>query len=124
MSTLPNIQPWTITPEDEATFRATDATSEWLFHRSADVLRPYMGQWVAAKDCRIIAAAETMDALLKKLGDIDLSSVILHSVRRLDGPSTDEICQALETGSPIRRLGSRGQVHLGEEKRTQLMKIN
>ena len=43
---------------------------------------PYAGQWVAAKDCRIIASGPTMDDMLRELGDVDLQTVVLHYIRR------------------------------------------
>lgn len=79
----PLVRPWNITPEQEQSFRSTDATWEWLFSLSGDSLCHYAGQWLAAKDCRIIATGETMDAMLAQLGDVDLQTVIM---RRVDRP--------------------------------------
>ena len=78
----PNIQPWVFTPEDEAYFRATDATYEWLCNMPRDLLHQYAGQWVAAKDCQIVAAGETMEAMLEQLGDTDLQTVVMHQIRQ------------------------------------------
>lgn len=76
------IEPWVISPPEEEALRATDATSQWLGNLSGEPLRRYAGQWVAAKDCRIIASGPTMDDMLRELGDVDLQTVVLHYIRR------------------------------------------
>ncbi|MBL8799885.1 MAG: hypothetical protein JNM56_38745 [Planctomycetia bacterium] len=79
-STYPNVRPWQPTPEQEAKMRATDATAEWLCYQACEELRPYMGQWIAARDCRVIASGTTLDEVLQQLGDIDLGTVILDRI--------------------------------------------
>ena len=76
------IEPWVISPEEEAAYRRTDETSRWLSNLSGEDLRQYAGQWVAAQDCRIIAHGPTMDEMLQQLGDVDLRTVVLHYIRR------------------------------------------
>jgi hypothetical protein len=79
----PVIKDWHPTPEEEALIRATDATDEWLSRLPSDILRQYRGQWIAAKDCRIVASGATMDELYRNLGDIDDQTVV---VARLEKP--------------------------------------
>ena len=81
-STSPNIQPWGITPDQEKSIQATNATFEWLCRQSGEFFRPYGGKWIAAKDCRIIAVGETMGDLLSQLGQADLQTVLMHRVER------------------------------------------
>ena len=85
MATIPRkieIRPWTMTSAEEASLRGTDATFEWLCNLSGESLRRYAGQWVAARDCSIIAAGPTMEEMLRQLGDVDLQTVVLHHFRR------------------------------------------
>jgi hypothetical protein len=96
-STKPNVQPWQPTPEQEAKMRATDATAEWLCYRACEELRPYMGQWIAAQDCRVIASAITLDEVLKQLGDVDLGTVILDRIPASRSASC-EVSMFAETG--------------------------
>lgn len=76
------VEPWVISPEEEEVFRATDATFQWLCNLSGEELHRYAGQWVAAKDCRIVASGPTMDEMLRQLGDTDLRTVVLDYIRR------------------------------------------
>jgi hypothetical protein len=72
------VQPWEISPEEEPCLSEADATFHWLCSLSRDDIRPYLGQWIAARDCQVIASAVSFDALLRKLIDIDLRTVIVH----------------------------------------------
>ena len=78
----PGVQPWDITPEQEQAFRATDATFDWLCKQPAEFFRQFAGQWIAARDCRVIASADTMDALLAHLEGADLRTLIIHRVEK------------------------------------------
>lgn len=78
----PNVRPWTLTPEQEQKLRATDATVEWLCNLPREVLHQYAGRYVAARDCQIVAAGATMDAMLQELGDIDPETVVFHHIRQ------------------------------------------
>lgn len=83
MLNLPKVkvEPWVISPEEEEVLRANDATFQWLCNLTGEPLRQYAGQWVAAKDCQIVASGKTMDEMLKHLGDVDLQTVVLHYFR-------------------------------------------
>ncbi len=63
------VRPWTPTPEQESVLRATDATIHWLWDLPDDIRLQYSGQWIAAKDCQILASARTMSELCDKLDD-------------------------------------------------------
>jgi len=76
------VRPWNISPEDEAAFRAGDATAEWLYRLPSDILREHAGKWVAAKDCQIYASAESDGALLKQLEGVDLRSVVVLFIEK------------------------------------------
>jgi hypothetical protein len=78
----PVIRPWTPFTKDEKAFRATDASFQWLCDLPTELLRQYSGKWVAAKDCRIIVAADSLDLLLKELGEIDLETVVIDRIER------------------------------------------
>jgi len=77
------VKDWHPTPEEEQIIRATDATADWLTHLPVDILRQYRGQWIAAKDCRVIASGATMEELHRNLGDRDDETVV---VARLEKP--------------------------------------
>lgn len=81
----PVIRPWKITPEDEALFRVTDPTFEWMSRLRGKDLLPYSGKWVAAKDCKIIASADTYKDLHDLLDESDLQKII---IRHIDKPWT------------------------------------
>ena len=78
----PLIEPWHPTPEQESAIRATDPTSAWLNNLPSDILRKYRDQWIAAKDCSLVASGQTMDELLTNLGDVDLGKVVLMCLKR------------------------------------------
>jgi hypothetical protein len=80
--TAPVIRPWTPSVREENAFRATDASFAWLCNLPADLLRQYSGKWVAVKDRSVIAAADSLDLLLRELGDTDLETVIIDRIER------------------------------------------
>jgi hypothetical protein len=84
----PFMRPGVFTPEEEQALRATAATCAWLCHLPKDLLRPYAGNWLAAKDCPRVAAGQTREALLAPLGDVDLLTEVLPSIRRPEGVSS------------------------------------
>ena len=47
-----------------------------------DLVRRYAGKWIAAKGQRIVAAADSLDALLEQLGGTDLQTVIIDRIER------------------------------------------
>ena len=78
----PPIRAWTPTVDEERAFRSTDATFQWLCHLHVDHVKQYAGKWVAARDCGILAHADSLDALLSEIGDVDLQTVIIDRVER------------------------------------------
>lgn len=62
--TLGEVRTWEITPEQLEKIERLNATSEWLRRPSVpETFRPYRGKYVAARDCKIIAAAATYEEL-------------------------------------------------------------
>lgn len=75
-----SIQIWNPTEEEERAFCANDATLNWLVDLPLDVVRQYAGKWIATKDRQIIAAADSLDALLGELEGSDLQSLIIDRI--------------------------------------------
>ncbi len=78
----PAVRAWNPTPREQRAFHSTDASFQWLCSLPADVLRQYAGKWVAAKNCSVIAAADSLDLLLRELGTTDLQTVIIDRIER------------------------------------------
>ena len=76
------VKAWNLTPAEEQALHASDATVSWLCNLPVEVLRQYAGQWVAAKDSRIIASGETYEVLLAALSDTPLQDVVIHRIER------------------------------------------
>ncbi len=62
---------WSPTPEQVEYFRATEVTRRFLQNLPDDVRRKFAGQWIAAKNCEIMASAPTRAALFEKLAKPD-----------------------------------------------------
>ena len=82
MAENPNVQPWVVSPEEERACRGTDASFAWLSRLPSAFMRQLAGKWIAVRDCRIVATAETLDGLRGQLRDGDWASVIVHRVER------------------------------------------
>ncbi len=67
----PKIRSWSPTPEQAEFLRAVEPTRRFLNDLPAEVLRRYAGQWIAARDGKIVAAAATRAKLGEALGDAD-----------------------------------------------------
>jgi hypothetical protein len=65
------IRPWSPTPEQAEFLRTVEPTRQFLNDLPAEVLKVYAGQWIAARDGRIVAAAATRAKLAEALGDAD-----------------------------------------------------
>jgi hypothetical protein len=78
----PNIIPWNITPEEEQSFQATDASFVWLCQLPAEAIRPYAGKWIAIRDCQITACADTLEDLRAQFENGEWAQVIVHRVER------------------------------------------
>lgn len=78
----PAIRAWNPSADEQRAFQSTDPTFQWLCNMPVGLVRQYAGKWIAAKDDRIVAAADSMDALLEQLGDADLQTVIVDRIER------------------------------------------
>ena len=66
--TKPDVKSWDIADEEQATIENLNPTSEWLRNPpDPEALREFEGKYVAARNCQIIAAAETYDELRRLL---------------------------------------------------------
>ena len=79
--TNPRVRKWTPTPEQAEFFRAIEPTSR-LNNLPADIMKKYAGQWVAARDCKVIAAAPALADLDKALGNLDDSYTLKLKLER------------------------------------------
>jgi hypothetical protein len=67
-ATKPEVKPWVIPAAQWEKIERLNATSAWLRNPpDPELLGRYRGQWVAARDCGIIAAANTLDELYQLL---------------------------------------------------------
>jgi hypothetical protein len=62
---------WIPTNEQAEFLRAIEPTSRFLDDLPDDIRKKYAGQWIAARDAKIIAAAPTRSQLFKALGPLD-----------------------------------------------------
>lgn len=73
---------WIPSADEEDAFRSTDDTFQWLCALPRDAIRAYSGKWIAAQGRKVIAVADSLDALLTQLTGVDLQSVIIDRVER------------------------------------------
>ena len=78
----PNVKPWNISPEEERSFQATDPSFAWLCQLPSETIRPYAGKWIAVRDCRIVASADTLESLRAQFQNGEMANVIVHRVER------------------------------------------
>ena len=78
----PPIQTWHPSEEEERAFRASDETLQWLLDLPCDAMREYAGKWIAAKDRKVTAVADSLDALLAQLEGSDLQALIIDHIER------------------------------------------
>jgi hypothetical protein len=77
-----SIQEWHPTEDEEGAFHTSDETLQWLLDLPAATIRNYAGKWIAARDREVVAAADSLDALLGQLQGVDLQSVIIDHIER------------------------------------------
>jgi hypothetical protein len=65
------VRHWTPTAEQTEFLRAIEPTSRFLDDLLDDVRTKYAGQWIAARDAKIIAAAPTRRELAKAPGPLN-----------------------------------------------------
>ncbi len=70
------IRLWSPTPQQAAFLQAVEATRRFVHDLPAALRQHYAGQWIAAKDSKIIAAAPTRAQLHETLGDLDDPSIL------------------------------------------------
>ena len=78
----PLVQAWSPSKDEQEAFRANDETFQWLCELPVHVRRQYAGKWIAARGREVIAAADSLDALLAQLGGSDRQSVIIDRIER------------------------------------------
>lgn len=78
----PLIHAWSPSEDEERAFRANDETLQWLLNLPVDEIRQYAGKWIAAKDRKITATADSLNELLGQLEGTDLQSVIIDRIER------------------------------------------
>ena len=74
-----SIKPWVITADEQPEIDMLEATNKWLRELcDRTLLEQYRGRYVAARDCRIVASADTYDELsqLLQIKEPDESHVI------------------------------------------------
>ncbi len=67
---------WSPTPQQAEFLRAVEATRRFLHDLPATARQKYAGQWIAAKNAEIIAAAPTRAKLRETLGNSDDPSIL------------------------------------------------
>jgi hypothetical protein len=78
----PSIQAWHPSEDEERAFQAGDGTLQWLLDLPCDAIREYAGKWIAAKDRKVVATADSLEGLLRQLEGSDLQSVIVDRIER------------------------------------------
>lgn len=76
----PTVKKWTPTPRQAEVHRINRPTLDWLWNLSAAEMRPSAGQWVAARECQIVASASTEEELAPKIAHLDRATVIVHKI--------------------------------------------
>ena len=76
------VRRWSPTPQQAEFLRAVEPTCRFLDNLPAAVRRQYAGQWIAAKDAQLIAAAPTLAELCEALGDSDDPTVLKLRLER------------------------------------------
>jgi len=76
----PVVRKWTPTMRQAEILRSNKPTLVWLWNLTAREMVPFAGQWVAARDCRIIAAAPTQAELAPLIANLDRATVIVHRI--------------------------------------------
>jgi len=77
------LEPAQLTEEQWREVDKLAETGEWLDNLPPKALRKYMGQWIAVKDKRIVASADTYAKLSRMLEELSIGS---FGVRRVEGP--------------------------------------
>jgi hypothetical protein len=76
------VESWVVSAEEEQAFRSTDASFAWLCQLPSEYMRQFAGRWIAVQDCRIVASADTLEALRGQCTDSELARAIIHRVER------------------------------------------
>ncbi len=70
------VRSWSPTPQQAEFLRAIEATRRFLRDLPATARQQYAGQWIAARDSEIVAAAPTRAELRETLGDSDDPTIL------------------------------------------------
>jgi hypothetical protein len=73
---------WSPTPQQAEFLQAVEPTCHFLDNLPAVVRQQYAGQWIAAKDAKVVAAAPTLAELCETLGDSDNPSILKLRLER------------------------------------------
>ncbi len=73
---------WSPTPQQAEFLQAVEPTCRFLDDLPAAVRQQYAGQWIAARDAEIIAAAPTRAELSAMLGDSDDPTILKLRLER------------------------------------------
>ncbi len=93
-TTRVKVRHWSPTGEQAELLLATEATRSFLRDMPANLRQRYAGQWIAAKDCHIVAEAATRSELSAKLGQPrDPAVVILRLEKGVSIRSVAELAQ-------------------------------
>lgn len=76
----PVVRKWSPTPRQAEILRINKPTIDWLWKLTAVEMAPYAGQWIAARECRIIASAATRAEIESQIADLDRATVIVHKI--------------------------------------------
>lgn len=71
------VRRWSPTPEQAEFLRAVEPTSRFLHNLPDEVRQRYAGQWIAARDAQVIAAAPTLAELCEALGESSDDPMVL-----------------------------------------------
>lgn len=78
----PQLLPWEPTAEDRAKVDELQKTSQWLkAKKDDDDLQRYRGMWIAARNCKIVAAADSLDQLSAKLNHESIKGYVIACLR-------------------------------------------
>jgi hypothetical protein len=76
------VRVWSPTPQQAEFLQAVEPTCRFLDDLPAAVRQQYAGQWIAARDAKIVAAAPTLADLCQKLGDSDNPAILKLRVEK------------------------------------------
>ena len=76
------VRPWMPTPQQQAYVREIAPTRAFLHNLPEEIRGRHAGEWIAAKDCQIVATAGTLEELFAMLPDRHDPSVLFVRIER------------------------------------------